>query len=43
MTPETRLRILEQTLHHLVNEVKHVMVELVDVLKVVEELRKREK
>ena len=43
MTPETRLRLLEQMLHHLMNEVRHLMVELVDVLKVVEELRKREK
>ena len=40
MRDETRLRLLEQMLHHLMNEVKHLMVELVDVLKVVEELRR---
>ena len=43
MTPETRLRLLEQMIHHLMNEVRHLATELVDVLKVVEEMRKREK
>ena len=42
MNPEVRLQILENMVHHLMNEVQHLLVELVDVLKVVEELRRQD-